>query len=556
MYVPYYTVTVKGTKLSKPTDSFTTSEGDSITFEFDLYGASPIIGVRNTNLPYQLVGIDQSDLQSGNVRGTVAINAQGRGELTLGIAADQKLEGTESFYVDVPYRFRVGNATLASPKISINDISVPSLQETFPPSISTITPGDKSVDVDPNSNVNVVFSQDINRSAGLIELRKDSATGPLVESFDVATSVRLVFTKNNLSIDPSSSLSFSSNYCLVVPAGAVVNASGKKLEATSVCGFSTWGAFKATSNSEAITGTDGNDSINGFGGNDTIHGQGGSDTLTGGTGNDRFVVSSGKATITDLSDSDSLDVRPGASVEATMTAPWRPTSDICNLGKVAISTPGFEVNLGSSTSLTGKGFEVTNIGSATKLGGSFAADTLTGGIGNDTISGGPGKDVICGREGNDSIKLQSLTPDLGDKVVFAGGSGVAGTLGRVAELGLDTINGIKLGTQTTAIDVLQFSAASFGIVAGTPVVKGGGNVDGNFYIFKTGPALKGVDLNGTASGTGSAIVFVGDSSGTAGVKVYFTTQEGSFRTETAVQIATLVAINTSNIDASDLAFVA
>jgi hypothetical protein len=126
----------------------------------------------------------------------------------------------------------------------------------------------------------------------------------------------------------------------------------------------------------------------------------------------------------------------------------------------------------------------------------------------------------------------------------------------VSSLGLDTITGINLGRSSSSVDKLQFSAADFGIAAGTPVVRGGANADGNFYVVTAAPTGTGVDLNGTATGTGSAIVFVGASSGSAGVGVYFTTHEGAFSTSTSWKIATLVGVNTANLNVTDIGFVA
>jgi hypothetical protein len=150
--------------------------------------------------------------------------------------------------------------------------------------------------------------------------------------------------------------------------------------------------------------------------------------------------------------------------------------------------------------------------------------------------------------------------------MFSGGSasaGTAGTIARVASLGLDTIIGIGLGTNTTVVDKLQFSAADFAIPAGAAVrgsavsVQGGpaANTDGNFYIVTAAPTSTGVDLNGSNPANSGAIVFVGAPTGTAGVVVWFTTREGSFSTSNAVHIATLVGVNTANLNATDLLFI-
>lgn len=306
-----------------------------------------------------------------------------------------------------------------------------------------------------------------------------------------------------------------------------------------------------------------NNRLIGGGGNDSLTGGAGNDSLTGGAGNDTFNVDAGTDAITDLSGLDVLVISSGATANATVSAAWTATSASSNSGTANIATSGLAVNL-AAVSGGSAGFRVTNGGAATTLTGSALADTVIGGGGNDklvggggddSLTGGAGADTIIGGAGNDSIDLTESS-SAADVVVFAGGStGAAGSLTRVASLGLDTISGFNPGTASTAVDRLQCSAADFGIAAATTVVKGGGNVDGNFYIVTAAPTGTGVDLNGSASGTGPAIVFVGAATGTAGVRVYFTTNEQSFSTTTAVQIATLVGINTATLDSTDLAFV-
>jgi hypothetical protein len=137
-------------------------------------------------------------------------------------------------------------------------------------------------------------------------------------------------------------------------------------------------------------------------------------------------------------------------------------------------------------------------------------------------------------------------------------------LARITSLGLDTITGINLGTGITAVDKLHFSTADFGITAGVATrgsataISGvaAANSDGNLYIITANPTATAVDLNGTNSATSGAIVCVGAATGTAGVSVWFTTNEGAFSSVNSVQIATLVGVNTANLDSTDFAFIA
>jgi Ca2+-binding RTX toxin-like protein len=195
--------------------------------------------------------------------------------------------------------------------------------------------------------------------------------------------------------------------------------------------------------------------------------------------------------------------------------------------------------------------------------GTSGNDIISGLAGNDSLTGGEGADTLTGGQGNDSLELTETT-SAADVVIFAGGSGTTGTTVRALSLGLDTITGINLGTKIAAVDQLQFSAADFAITAGSAVrgtaasVTDGpvANTDGNFYIVTAAPTTTGIDLNGSNPAKTGAIVFVGATLGTSGVNVWFTTNERLFSTANSVQIATLVGVNTANLNATDLLFIA
>ncbi|NDC76025.1 calcium-binding protein, partial [bacterium] len=305
-------------------------------------------------------------------------------------------------------------------------------------------------------------------------------------------------------------------------------------------------AVTNTGTATALTGSGLADTLTGGAGNDSLVGGAGNDSLAGGLGADSFVLA-GNDTVVDFNSTQSDVVN---------------LTGLANGNTVTFTTVTGTLDLSASTSSAA--FKATAAATGASITGGAGADTLAGGAGNDSLVGGAGSDAIKGGLGNDVIILTEST-SAADVIVFAGATGTAGTTARVATLGLDTITGINLGTATTALDKLQFSAADFGIASGTTVVRGasaavtGGpaaNTDGNFYIVTSAPNGTGVDLNGTAAGARGAIVFVGSATGTAGVDVYFTTNEGSFSTSTAVKIATLVGISTANINATDLAFVA
>jgi Ca2+-binding RTX toxin-like protein len=290
-----------------------------------------------------------------------------------------------------------------------------------------------------------------------------------------------------------------------------------------------------------LNGGAGNDALNGGDGNDSLNGGLGVDSLDGGSGIDTADYSDKtSAVIVTLSAGTNASVTVGSMIEDTIR------------------------NIENITGGSGAD-QLTGDSAANNLNGGAGNDALNGGAGNDALNGGEGNDALNGGEGNDSLNggagtdtiVLTETAPAFDVVIFGGGTGNAGSLGRVTSLGIDTITGIGLGTASSFDDRLQFSAATFGIAAGTSVFRGSASQDGNFYVVSAAPSASTVDLNSNSvTANNGAIVFVGANTGTAGVDVWFTTNESNFTTATSFRIATLVGVNTANLDASDLAFVA
>lgn len=328
-----------------------------------------------------------------------------------------------------------------------------------------------------------------------------------------------------------------------------------------------------------LIGGTGNDSLNGGAGNDLMtggsgddvfdweaYGRGGNDTMIGGSGNDQYVVNgTGDVIVENLNGGDDLiwtSVNYSLANIANIERLSIYGSDAVNITGNALANV-LNGNDSANSISGGNGADTLDgrDGNDTLVGGS-GNDSLIGGSSNDSLNGGEGSDTLIGGHGNDSIVLTEIT-SASDFVVFSGGSGTVSTVARIASLGLDSITGINLGTNTTSVDKLQFSAADFGIAAGVATrgsasaIIGGpsANSDGNLYIVSLTPTGSAVDLNGNNNASNGAIVCVGAASGTDGVSIWFTVNEGSFSTSNSVKIATLIGINTANLNATDFVFI-
>ena len=102
----------------------------------------------------------------------------------------------------------------------------PPIYETDPPVVSTYSPEISSKNATVDGNLVLTFNETVAKGTGNIELRLGSATGTLVESFNMATSSKLTLNGNELSINPTANLLNSTNYVVLVPTGAVRDLSG------------------------------------------------------------------------------------------------------------------------------------------------------------------------------------------------------------------------------------------------------------------------------------------------------------------------------------------
>ena len=271
--------------------------------------------------------------------------------------------------------------------------------------------------------------------------------------------------------------------------------------------------FSATGGADILSGGAGDDSLWGGAGDDQIHGDipdGGStlyaefgfdlgsagfgdDALWGGAGADTLYGGDGNDTLAGEAGNDSLYGGDG--------------NDILSGGEGADS-----------------------------LDGGAGIDSLYGNDGADNIFGYAGDDVMIGGQGDDS-----LTGGAGaDEVHFAGGSG-ADALAKAQSLGTDTISDYSAADG----DTFGLSDADFGFGAVGNLTAGT-----NYFeqaTFTLGTA--GVDVSGGQANAG--IVVLGQNTGTDGAAVYYTTDTSDMTNANSYQIADVIGVNMSDLEAAD-----
>ncbi len=141
------------------------------------------------------------------------------------------------------------------------------LAMSFSPEVLSFSPAPNYIDQDPNTNINIVFDQPIQFSLtdpGVIELRSNSASGPLIESFNTQNpGSQLTITTTNvaedtLTINPVGVLPANTDVFVVIPNVGIANTFGGLYNGTSKYSFKTLQApLNATGGTYTFSRADG-----------------------------------------------------------------------------------------------------------------------------------------------------------------------------------------------------------------------------------------------------------------------------------------------------------
>ncbi len=125
----------------------------------------------------------------------------------------------------------------------IDSVSVAQLSSTVvditPPEVTIFTPADAATGITVESNIVLAFNEAIQKGSGTIAVHNGSATGTLVESYDVATSSNLTIVGNILTINPSTALAYGTHYFVTCGDGNIQDLAGNNFSGTSTYDFTT-----------------------------------------------------------------------------------------------------------------------------------------------------------------------------------------------------------------------------------------------------------------------------------------------------------------------------
>lgn len=127
-----------------------------------------------------------------------------------------------------------GNAYAGS---NTYDFTTAGMLDNVAPAVTAFSPADGASGVAASSPITLTFSESVQRGSGLLQIRLDSATGTVVESMEAATSNRLSFAGNTLTITPSATLASGGKYFVTVVSGAIKDMAGNVYAGTTAYDF-------------------------------------------------------------------------------------------------------------------------------------------------------------------------------------------------------------------------------------------------------------------------------------------------------------------------------
>ncbi len=109
----------------------------------------------------------------------------------------------------------------------------------LPPIITLSTPLDHATDVAAGSDIVLTFSEAIKRGTGVIEIHSGSATGAVIESYQVLTSPNIAVSGSTLTINPTADFAQGTHYFVTIAHGAITDLASNSYAGTAPYDFTT-----------------------------------------------------------------------------------------------------------------------------------------------------------------------------------------------------------------------------------------------------------------------------------------------------------------------------
>lgn len=136
-----------------------------------------------------------------------------------------------------------------------SDMFTLTVTDTTAPAVVTFTPVDGAAGVAIGCNIELIFSEAIQKGSGTIEIHSGSPVGAVVESYNAATSANLTISDTILTINPTADLKYQTQYFVTFGEGSIYDNSGNHYAGSTAYDFTTGADPFADNNGGTSTGT-------------------------------------------------------------------------------------------------------------------------------------------------------------------------------------------------------------------------------------------------------------------------------------------------------------
>jgi alkaline phosphatase len=136
-----------------------------------------------------------------------------------------------------------------------SDVFTLTVTDTTAPAVVTFSPADAATGVSVSSNIELIFSEVIQKGAGTIAIHSGSPDGAIVESYNAATSANLTISGTLLTINPTADLHYQTQYYVTFGEGSIYDNAGNHYAGNIAYDFATGADPFAENNGGSSTGT-------------------------------------------------------------------------------------------------------------------------------------------------------------------------------------------------------------------------------------------------------------------------------------------------------------
>ncbi len=157
----------------------------------------------------------------------------GETPLTVGVTLSGTPDHSNVGSIDLKITATDKSGAAASDTFTLN------VEDTTPPAVVTFSPADAAAEVAIGSNIELMFSEEIQKGNGTIEIHSGSPGGTVVESYNAASSSNLTISGSTLIINPTEDLKYQTQYYVTFGEDAIYDTAGNHYAGSTSYNFTT-----------------------------------------------------------------------------------------------------------------------------------------------------------------------------------------------------------------------------------------------------------------------------------------------------------------------------